>query len=242
MDRGADSTGPRRDTVVQHELPRSARPYSGIALQLYDLFVLRFTSPYAWGCHRKTISALYAEHCTTVHAEVGVGSGYFLSQLGKTWDKLALVDPNDATLAYAGARLGQGRLTGEQPRIAGYVADILVSDDLPPSRYKSVAANYLIHCLPGPMPAKEPAVANLARMTDAEGTLFGATVIGTAQHNRLGRILMWACNRTGAFGNTTDTEEMLRDLLERHFSVVTVWRENAVALFVASSPRHSEGS
>lgn len=34
---------------------------------------------------------------------------------------------------------------------------------------------------------------------------------------------MWACNRTGASGNTTDTEEMLF-LYSGGFSVVTVWR------------------
>ena len=221
----------RRGRSERSELPLSALPYSGIMLRLYDLFVLRFTSPYAWGCDRDSIARLYATYGTTQHAEVGVGSGHFLSAQPKDhWETLTLIDPNPAALSYTSARVGG------TPTV--YAANILCESGLPRRRHKSVAANYLLHCLPGPMAAKEPAIRNLSRLTDEDGTLFGATVIGrSAEHNLLGRALMWACNRTGTFGNTLDTESELRLLLERYFSTVVIRRQSTVALFVASSPR-----
>lgn len=226
---------PDTGDVSAPSLPPSAVPYSGFALRLYDLFVLRFTSPYAWGCHRRILTELYQTHSTPTHAEVGVGSGYFLRQLTPTWETVALIDPNRAALSYVSRRLGTDK--AEQ-----HEANILVERGLPQRRFSSVAANYLLHCLPGPMETKETAVSNLARLTAKDGTLFGATVIGrSADHNRLGRIVMWLCNRTGTFGNTDDTDEELRRILEQHFSTVVLRRENRVALFVASKPRQYGG-
>lgn len=219
------------DAVGVPDLPPSAVPYNGFALRLYDWFVLRFTSPYAWGCHRRVLAELYQTYSAPTHAEVGVGSGYFLRNLRPVWESLALIDPNPAALSYVYQRLRSDQV--EQHR-----ANILQSNGLPDQRFDSVAANYLLHCLPGPMETKEAAIRNLAQLTTDEGTLFGATVIGnSAPHNRLGRIVMWLCNRTGTFGNTDDTDEELKRILEQYFSTVAVRRENRVALFVASEPR-----
>lgn len=115
-------------------------------LRLYDLFVLRFTSPYAWGCDQDSIARLYATYGTTQHAEVGVGSGHFLSAQPKDhWETLTLIDPNPAALSYTSARVGAPQQSMRQTFSAS---------GLPRRRHKSVAANYLLHCLPGPMAAK----------------------------------------------------------------------------------------
>lgn len=214
-------------------LPGSAAYYTRLSLRLYDAFVVHFTTPRAWRCDRQVILEHYQKHCAGEHAEVGVGTGYFLSHLNRSWDHLSLVDPNPAALTYTSARLTQAN------SVMRYQADILdPSCTVPAAAFKSVAANYLLHCLPGPMPAKEQAIQNLANMTADDGALFGATVLGAGvAHNRLGRVLMSICNRIGAFGNEADTEPELRALLEKHFAAVEVTLCNTVALFAASNPK-----
>lgn len=225
----------RRSVAVP--VPLSASPYSGIALRLYDAFVLNFTSPLAWGCRKKTISELYRQRVSVRHAEVGVGSGYFLKRLPrKQWESLALIDPNRSALSFVKRRLSA------TPSVE-YNADILRSETLPSVRFQSVAANYVLHCLAGPMTEKDIAIQNLASLVVDDGTLFGATVLGASEkHNALGRAVMGVCNRRGAFGNLDDTEEGLKELLSRHFVTVDIRRESTVAIFVASRPRRATPS
>lgn len=213
-------------------MPSSASPYSGLALRLYDTFVLNFTSPFAWGCRKETINALYRQNVTPRHAEVGVGSGYFLRRLAtRQWQTVALIDPNKSALSFV-----KSRLPGVP--VVEYNGDILRSDTLPSVRFSSVAANYVLHCLPGPMASKRIAIQNLAALLVDDGILFGSTVLGVSErHNALGRVVMDVCNRRGAFGNTEDTEECLRELLALHFETVDIKREKTVAIFVASRPR-----
>ncbi|MFT4397830.1 hypothetical protein ACLTEW_23140 [Gordonia lacunae] len=193
--------------------------------------MLRFTSPYAWGCTADDLRAMYRRNLSTDHAEVGVGSGYFLrSEQGRTrWTALNLIDPNPAALAYV-----VSRLAADGP--VAHVADILVRESLPDRRFRSVAANYVLHCLPGTREVKQAAIANLAHLTDDDGTLFGATVLGVAEHNALGRSLMCGCNALGVFGNTHDSEAGLRRDLESHFRRVELVRRSRVAMFRASEP------
>ena len=213
-------------------LPRSAAAYRGINLRLYDYFVLRFTSPYAWGCTASELRAMYRRNISSDHAEVGVGSGYFLAaeQNITSWTALSLIDPNASALEYVKRRL---RTTAPT---TPYVADILVRESLPNRQYLSVAANYVLHCLPDDRVAKQTAIANLASITSDDGTLFGATVLGDARHNALGRALMEGCNALGVFGNRHDTEQGLRQDLSRHFGRVEVERRNRVAMFSAWEP------
>lgn len=212
-------------------VPRSAAAYRGVNLRLYDLFVLGFTSPYAWGCTAEDLRSMYRKNMSTDHAEVGVGSGYFLrpEQGRDRWTALNLIDPNPAALAYV-----VNRLRADGP--VAHVADILVRESLPARRFRSVAANYVLHCLPGARDVKRTAIANLAHLTDDGGTLFGATVLGVAEHNALGRSLMRGCNALGVFGNTHDSEGGLRQDLEDHFRRVELVRRSRVAMFRASEP------
>lgn len=212
-------------------VPRSAAAYRGVNLRLYDYFVLRFTSPYAWGCTASELRAMYRKNISPDHAEVGVGSGYFLAaeQDRTDWTALSLIDPNTSALEYVTRRL---RTTATTP----HVADILVRESLPKRQFRSVAANYVLHCLPDDRAAKRTAIANLAGITSDDGTLFGATVLGDARHNVLGRALMHGCNALGVFGNRHDTEQGLRQDLGRHFGRVEVECRNRVAMFSASEP------
>ena len=45
-----------------------------------------------------------------------------------------------------------------------------------------------------------------------DGVLFGGTVLGrSAPHTRMGRAVLRAFNRRGAFGNLDDTEALLAE-------------------------------
>lgn len=211
-------------------IPRSAAAYRGANLRLYDWFVLRFTSPYAWGCTADELADMYRQHMRTNHAEVGVGSGYFLrnSQQRMDWSELSLIDPNPAALAYVVDRLATP--------VNAHTSNILVRDSLPNRQFQSVAANYVLHCLPDTGSSKRTAIANLAHLTADEGVLFGATVLGVAAHNPLGRALMRGCNSLELFGNTHDSEAALRQNLERSFRDVHIERRRTVAMFTASGP------
>ncbi len=218
------------------DLPASAAYYTRASLRLYDAFVYRFTTPYAWRCNREVIAEHYRTHINPAeHAEVGVGTGYVLAHLDVPINDLTLIDPNPDALARTTARLAE-----VADHIGTHEASILDAVTLPRRRFKSVAANYLLHCLAGPMRDKEPAIAHLADLTADDGTLFGATVLGDdADHNPLGHAVMAVCNATGAFGNRTDTVAELRAQLERHFAVVDIMLWNTVALFAASAPIRS---
>jgi hypothetical protein len=84
-----------------------------------------------------------------------------------------------------------------------------------------VALNYVLHCLPGPMACRAPAIRNLAALLGPDGVLFGATVLGTPElHTRLSRAALAVNNRRGIFDNLSDTEGGLRELLGECFAAV----------------------
>ncbi|MGJ0121688.1 class I SAM-dependent methyltransferase [Williamsia sp. MIQD14] len=214
-------------------LPPSAAAYTRLALPLYDAWVLRISTPLAWGCSLNALRGLYAENRSSDHVEVGVGTGFFLNTRAPTAAKraLTLVDMSPSALEYTAARLR----TQEPVRHEG---DVLNRDTLPRRQFDSVGANFLLHCLPGPMSSKAAAVENLAALTAHDGTTFGATVLNSG-HWPLGKLLMRLYNQTGVFGNSNDTEMELRQLLEASFQDVEVERRGSVAIFRASRPVRS---
>ena len=64
----------------------------------------------------------------------------------------------------------------------------------------------VLHCLPGPLPRKAAAVANVAAVLAPTGVLFGASILGrSGRHTWLARRLLEANNRRGTFDNLGDT-------------------------------------
>jgi SAM-dependent methyltransferase len=218
-------------TTQPAALPPSAAAYTRFALTLYDAWVLRISTPFAWGCSLSALRALYAENRSDDHVEVGVGTGFFLNVKASrsTRRTLTLVDMSPSALEYTAARLR----TQVPDRHEG---DVLDRNTLPRRQFQSVGANFLLHCLPGPMTSKAPAVENLAALTADGGTAFGATVLNSG-HKPLGKILMRLYNRAGVFGNTRDTEAELRELLEASFEDVEIERRGSVAVFRAAAPK-----
>jgi hypothetical protein len=116
-------------------------------------------------------------------------------------------------------------------------ADVLQPLPVTAGRFDSVALNYVLHCLPGPMPNKAPAIRNLAAVLEPEGVLFGATVLGTpALHTWWSRRALKENNRRGFFDNLSDSEDELRSLLAEVFEVVEIEIVGSVAVFSARRP------
>ena len=104
--------------------------------------------------------------------------------------------------------------------------------------FDSAALSLVIHCLPGPLTRKAAAVANIAAVLAPDGVLFGASVLGrSGQHTWLGRRVLAAFNRRGAFDNLDDSEEGIREILDASFESVEMETFRSVVVFSASKPR-----
>jgi ubiquinone/menaquinone biosynthesis C-methylase UbiE len=211
-----------------------AAVYSPRVLKIYDRWVLGFSNSHAWKCPTDTVLLpFFRQHLSANHLDVGVGSGYYLANsTSQPGQQVTLLDLNDNSLKAAASRIAHLRPT-------------LVNDDvlqprgaLGDRKFDSISLFYLLHCLPGQMTNKGPAVFQLLRRhLSAEGTLYGATILGDQSgHNWIGRRLMKLYNRKGIFGNRQDTLAGLESALREHFAKVTVWQHGHVALFRAEIP------
>jgi ubiquinone/menaquinone biosynthesis C-methylase UbiE len=148
------------------------RHYTPGFLKAYDLIVLGIFGPLVWRCPTSRLVAHYGRHVGRRPLAVGPGTGYFIERARLPSNvRVLLVDPNPNVLRHAARRLG--RLS----------PSVLQADILKPlpvdGPFDAVALNYVLHCLPGPMARKAAAIQNAAAVLDTQGTVFGATVLGT---------------------------------------------------------------
>lgn len=217
---------------MHHSAYEGYRHYSRAFLTIYDLLVLRIYGPVVWRCPTELLVRHYARHLGRRHVDVGPGTGYFLEHANVSSDsKIVLVDPNPNVLRHAARRLAQLKPVLLQ-------ADVLEPRPVSAERCDSVALNYVLHCMPGPMPRRAPAIRNLATLLVPEGVLFGATVLGTPTlHTWLSRAALRQNNRLGFFDNLSDTEAQLRELLAEMSVTVDVEIVGSVAIFAATGQR-----
>jgi SAM-dependent methyltransferase len=211
---------------------RGQADYNRITLRLYDRLVLGPIARFVWRLPPELHDHVrfYREHIRPNHLDVGPGTGYFLEHAGlPDGSEVTVLDPNENVLQYVAKRLPRLDLTAVQ-------ADVL--KPLPiTGPFGSAALSFVLHCLPGPMERKAPAIENIARVLAPDGVLFGTTVLGAgADHNRLARAFLWNFNKRGVFGNLQDTEAGLREILERSFHDVELRTIHGIAIFVATNP------
>lgn len=219
----------------------SATLYTNFFLSIYNIFVLWFSSTFAWRCPTSTVLLpFFRRHVgADAHMDVGVGTGYYTAKsvrdLSKT-PKVYLVDLNPNSLKMASEELLEA---GYKGRIETVGHDIFTP--LPPSlhgQFDAVSMFYLLHCLRGGCTEKADRVlANLAPALTPDGTLYGTTVLGKGvTHNLPGRILMWVYNSRAVFGNVDDSEKGFAQALRRHFEDVETKVVGTILLFVAKRP------
>ena len=212
------------------------REYTPLFLTVYDPVILGVLAPVVWRCPAARMADGYRRHAGHRHLDVGPGTGYFLERAGlPEGSPVTLLDPNPNVLAHASRRLRRLDVTTVE-------ADVL--KPLPiDGPFDSAALNGVLHCLPGPLPDKGAAVANVADVLAPEGVLFGSSILGDdGRHTWLGRRILEANNRRGTFDNRGDTETGLREVLEASFERVELDTVGSMAIFAAANPlRHQRG-
>ncbi len=204
--------------------------YTRFLLAIYDPFVLGFMARAVWRCPTPPIVERYRRLVGARHLEIGPGTGYFLAASGVgAATELTILDPNPNVLAKTSARLRDLEPTAVE-------ADVLKR--LPVGTpFDSVAMNYVLHCLPGPLSRKATAIANIARVMTPDAVLFGGTVLGrTERHLPQARAMLWVANRQGGFDNATDSVAGIRSILDASFEEVEVDVFGSIAHFIARKP------
>jgi SAM-dependent methyltransferase len=207
------------------------REYTPLFLRIYDPLILGVFAPVIWRCSASRLVEGYRRHVGHRHLDVGPGTGYFLARTGlPDASPVTLLDPNVNVLSHASRRLQNLDVTTIE-------ADVL--KPLPVSgSFDSAALNGVLHCLPGPLPSKAAAVANVAEVLTPGGVLFGSSILGTSgRHTWLGRRILEANNRRGTFDNLGDTEEGLGEILTACFEWVELETIGTMVLFAATNPR-----
>jgi ubiquinone/menaquinone biosynthesis C-methylase UbiE len=205
--------------------------YSPWFLRIYDPLVLGLFAHVVWRCPTRRLVQHYTQNLGQRHMDVGPGTGYFLEHARLPASaSVLLVDPNPDVLTHASRRL------------AHLNPSLLQADVCKPlpveRRFDSIAINYVLHCLRGPMLRRSAAVHNLAALLEPEGALFGATVLGTPElHTWLSRAALRENNRRGIFDNLHDTEGDLREVLTGSFATVDIDIVGSVAVFTVANPR-----
>jgi SAM-dependent methyltransferase len=210
---------------------KGQREYTPLFLKIYDPLILGFFAPVVWRCPTTRLVEGYRRHLGHRHLEVGPGTGYFLARAGMPdGSPVTLLDPNVHVLGHASRRLQRLDITTIE-------AD--VCKPLPVhGPFDSAALNGVLHCLPGPLPHKAAAVANVADVLAPTGVLFGASILGdSGPHTRLSRSVLKANNRRGTFDNLGDTQDGLREILEASFERVELETVGSMAIFAAAEPR-----
>lgn len=206
------------------------RHYTPAFLRIYDLLVLRIFCPAVWRCSAARMVAQYEQWVEQRHLDIGPGTGALLAWARLPPDtQITLADPNPNVLAHASRRLAD-----RTPAVLE--ADVLKPlPDLGP--FDSIALSNVLHCLPGPMESRAPAIHNLADRLAPDGVLFGSTLLGARDaHNWFSYSALRNNVRKGFFDNLDDTEDDLRTLLSASFAQVEIRTVGAMALFHCSHP------
>jgi SAM-dependent methyltransferase len=207
------------------------REYTPLFLRIYDPVILGLLAPVVWRCPASRLLDGYRRHAGARHLDVGPGTGYFLDRARlPDGTAVTLLDPNRNVLDHASRRLQDLEVTTIE-------ADVL--KPLPvDGPFDSAALNGVLHCLPGPLPSKAAAVANVAAVLAPGGVLFGSSILGSSgRHTWLGRRILEANNRRGTFDNLGDTAEGLREILAASFERVDLETVGTMAIFTAATPR-----
>jgi SAM-dependent methyltransferase len=205
-----------------------AAVYSKALLSIYDLEVLGIELRFVFGCPASRMLALYDRHVSARHLDVGVGTGYFLDKCRFPVERpvLHLLD------------LNRNSLDATARRVARYAPvahhrNVLEPLDEPLPEFDSIGACNFLHCLPGPLAAKEEVFTNLMPRLNKGGVFFGTTVLGKGVDatGALYRLANAAYNRKRIFSNLDDDAEGLERLLARNFGRHTLEVVGSVALF-----------
>lgn len=213
---------------ASREAAAGAAVYSRALLAVYDLEVLGVELRFVFRCPARRMLALYDRHVSGRHLDVGVGTGWFLDRCRFPVDRplLHLLDLNPNSLDATARRIAR-----YQP--VPHRWNVLEPPTFGLPEFDSIGACNFLHCLPGPLAAKEAVFANLLPYLNKGGVFFGTTVLGKGVEatGRLYRAANAVYNRKRIFDNLDDDAEGLERLLARNFGRHTLEVVGSVALF-----------
>lgn len=207
--------------------------YTPVTLAVYDVWVLRFSNHLAWRCPTRKMLDTYNAHLSADHLDIGPGTGWYLREatFPTATPAVTLFDLNPNPLAVTSRRL---RHRGIDP--STHLGSVL--EPLGLRRFDSVAANFLMHCVPGSWAEKSIAFRHIADVTSDQGVFFGSSILTRGvPTNVLGRALARLYNSIGTFHNATDDCDGLREALFESFADVDITVRGSVATWSARSPR-----
>jgi SAM-dependent methyltransferase len=175
------------------------KDYTARFLQSYDRWVLGFMLDRVWKTGPGPGLGIYRKHMRLRHLDVGPGTGYLIAHADPPKEtELTLIDPNPHVLAHCAETLAAWNPA---------MVEANVLRPLPLTcPFDSAALAHVIHCLPGPMAAKAPAVEHVASTLTDDGVLFGGTVLGLSEHHgRSARLFLRVANLHGGFETGTMT-------------------------------------
>lgn len=208
------------------------KAYSKVSLSFYDPFVIRGLAPCVWNCSPADILDHYREHVTANHADIGVGTGYFLDRcdFGQREPRIALIDLQPASLAHATRRL------------ARYRPEIYVRDARTPlvgiPAFDSICLGGILHCLPGyGLQQKSAALRALKPIAHPGTKVFGYTLVSDHIRENWRRTLTHCCLRRLRVVNfANDRIDDLANILRAQFIDSKVEPVGCFAFFSAVVP------
>ncbi|MGW8394554.1 class I SAM-dependent methyltransferase [Pseudoduganella sp. HUAS MS19] len=208
------------------------KAYTPFFLHLYDFLVIGIFTRCFWKCPGQHYVDIYRRHAGLRHADIGVGTGYFLDHAGldASEQQIALIDLNRNCLRHTAQRLQR------------YSPDCFVRNAFETiaigRKVDSVCIGGLIHCAPGTMRDKGRIFDAIAPLCTPATTLFGYTLIGNgAVMSWHARVLMGFMNRLKVVNNRGDSLDSLHAELSQRFSQAEVWLVGCNAFFTAKNHR-----
>lgn len=211
----------------------SIKAYTKLGLHVYDPLIVNLVAPRVWGCDPEVLVDHYRRHVTSNHADIGVGTGFFLDRCGfGTPDpRLALIDLQPNCLDHTARRLSRYRPST-------YLRDVLAPlTALPGGPFDSVALGGIIHCLAGHLPLKSRVFDNIRSLTQPGTKIFGYTLVYDGVPERASRRLVHPLlNRLRVIDNANDRSSDLHAALSARFIDCNVELVGCMALFSAVVP------
>jgi len=208
------------------------RIYSRALLFIYDFLIYRILNPLVWRCDPKNYRNLYQTGMSRNHADIGVGTGYFLNrcrfQPGTV--RIGLFDLQQNSLDYCAHRLARF-----QPET--YLRNAMVPMHIPGARFDSIGMGGILHCIPGDFSRKCAVFDSIRPLMKAQTRVFGYTIVNQEiRKTWRSRGVYFLLQKLKVINGLHDAPSQLAAELNKRFRYSAVTVIGCIALFTAQDP------
>jgi hypothetical protein len=166
------------------------------------------------------------------HADIGVGTGYFLNQCTRQPGgvRIGLFDLQPNCLAYTAQRLARFHPETVQ-------CNVLEPIHFEQKGFDSIALGGILHCIPGDFAEKGRVFDSIKSLLLPTTQVFGYTILNREIHKTpLSRFVYFLLHRLKVINGNNDSASQLYAELSKRFKHVKVQIIGCVALFSATQP------